>query len=565
MVKILGSKIKLLRHLAIALGMILGVETDVMGNAPAPQEPDAQVHEQAEPAEQPKDQPAGEDVSSANRINASDILKRDSIKGGWYVWDPYQYVESGAGVSRLTGMDVQLTNHYANAIGLNVVLEEVSWKQHLEDIKVGKRDIVASAAEVAERKEWGHYSLSYRSEENVAFILRQKSKDLPFKTPQEMVALVKKKKLKIAVVDGYHYASKDVMDFVNDPANAAQIVKSKNDIDNFQLLMQRKADIYLVDRVVGATLAWRTKNLNSVEERRLNMTFPVYFVFSQKTIPMSVVDMYNNAIKTAKESGEYGKIVSQYLFPVLLLQTLDSQWFFILEVVGIIAFAISGLVIAYEEKANFFGTLVMTALPSVGGGIMRDIIAQRTPLGIVKSPSYLFIVVAVVVVAFVFMNIYKFFFDSGKSHFSKQKLHDIGNTVIQISDAIGLGAFTIVGVTVAVIVKADPLWFWGPLLAAVTGVGGGFARDLLRSYENRSCLTGEFYAEIALIWGLIFAIIMQAQTEEVNSENIIYAVIFAAAGAAITRIIAFFFKVPGIPFTFMFNKGTSATSKNKSA
>ncbi len=562
MVKILGSKMTFARHIAVALGLMLG--THAIANTPAQQEPAAQGHEQAEPAEQPQAEHASAAGLSDNRTNASDILKRDSIKGGWYVWDPYQYVESGAGVSRLTGMDVQLTNHYANSIGLNVVLDEVSWKQHLDDIKTGKRDIVASAAEVAERKEWGHYSLSYRSEENVAFILRQKSKDFPFKTPQEMVALAKKKKLKIAVVDGYHYASKEVMDFVNDPANASHIVKSKNDIDNFQLLMHRKVDIYLVDRVVGATLAWRTKNLNSVEERRLNMTYPVYFVFSQKTIPTTVVDMYNNAIKKAKENGEYGKIVSQYLFPVLLLQTLDSQWFFILEVVGIIAFAISGLVIAYEEKANFFGTLVMTALPSVGGGIMRDIIAQRTPLGIVKSPSYLFIVVAVVVAAFLIMNIYKFFFTSGKTHLSKQKLHEIGNNIIQVSDAIGLGAFTVVGVTVAVIVKADPLWFWGPLLAAVTGVGGGFARDLLRSYEKRSCLTGEFYAEIALIWGLIFAIIMQAQTEEVNSENIIYAVVFAAAGAAITRIIAFFFKIPGIPFTFMFNKRHEASSKGKS-
>ncbi|OJV46467.1 MAG: hypothetical protein BGO28_02685 [Alphaproteobacteria bacterium 43-37] len=560
MVKVLDSKMKLVKHLAVVLSVIFGVGSQALANAPAQQESATAVHD-AEQNESQESQVEAGATSESGKTNAGDILKRDAIKSGWYLWDPYQYVETGAGVSRLTGMDVQLTTYYANSIGLNVDLEEVSWKQHLDDIKTGKRDIVAGAAEVAERKEWGLYSQTYRTEENVAFILRHKSQDLPFKTPQEMLEMIKKKKLKVGVIDGYHYASNEVMNFINDASNASQIIKSKTDFDNFQMLIHRKVDIYLVDRVVGATLAWRTKNLNNVEERRLNMSYPLYFIFSKKTIPTSVVDMYNNSIKQAKENGEYGKIVSQYLFPVLLLQTLDSRWFFILEVMGIIAFAISGLVIAFEEKANFFGTLVMTALPSVGGGIMRDVIAQRTPLGIVKSPSYLFIVVAVVVVAFVIMNIYKLFFSSAKVHASKQKLNEIGNNIIQVCDAIGLGAFTVVGVTVAVIVKADPLWFWGPLLAAVTGVGGGFARDLLRSYEKRSCLTGEFYAEIALIWGLIFAIIMQTQTEEVNTENIIYAVVFAAAGAAITRIVSFFFKIPGIPFTFMFNKKKVATSK----
>ena len=56
------------------------------------------------------------------------------------------------------------------------------------------------------------------------------------------------------------------------------------------------------------------------------------------------------------------------------------------------------------------------------------------------------------------------------------------NTAIAFFDALGLAAFTVIGVVVAVESRSNPLWLWGPLLAALTGAGGGIIRrvDLVR-------------------------------------------------------------------------------------
>jgi polar amino acid transport system substrate-binding protein len=452
-------------------------------------------------------------------------------------------------------MDVQLSTLYTSKLGLNIDIQQVAWKDHLEDVKEGRRDIAAGAAENDERKNWAYYSIPYRSEEDVVVLLKSRSMELPFSTVPELITLMREKRLKMAVVDGYNYATKEFMEFINDPKNADMIVRSKTDPENLEMVVQGKADFYIVDRMVGATIAWRMKKLDVLEERRMSMTYPLYFLFSKKTVPYELVERFNDVIRMTKASGEHAKIVRDYLFPVLLMQTLDSNWFFILEFIGIVAFAISGLVIAFEERANFFGTLVMTALPSIGGGIMRDLVANRAPLSIVKSPSYVFIVIMVVLLAFFFLNVRRVFFPTWTLRGSKEKLQRMGTHIIQVCDAIGLGAFTVVGVTVAIIVKAQPLIFWGPILAALTGVGGSFARDMLRKHEKRNCLTGELYAEIALFWGFIFALIMQNETERMDIDRILWAVAIAAVGASVTRMIAYFFKIPGIPFVMEEKKG----------
>jgi hypothetical protein len=46
----------------------------------------------------------------------------------------------------------------------------------------------------------------------------------------------------------------------------------------------------------------------------------------------------------------------------------------------------------------------------------------------------------------------------------------------------------------------------------------------------------------------IFALIMQNEAERMDLDRILWAVALVAVGASITRIIAYFFKIPGIPF-----------------
>ena len=93
--------------------------------------------------------------------------------------------------------------------------------------------------------------------------------------------------------------------------------------------------------------------------------------------------------QSTRRSGELRRIADLYALPVLINQTLDTQWFRILAFIGIVAFALSGVVLAYEGRYTLFGALVLAALPAVGGGIVRDLLLQREPLGIVQNPEAL--------------------------------------------------------------------------------------------------------------------------------------------------------------------------------
>ena len=56
----------------------------------------------------------------------------------------------------------------------------------------------------------------------------------------------------------------------------------------------------------------------------------------------------------------------------------------------------------------------------------------------------------------------------------------LGTRLIEVFDAIGLAAFTVVGVVVVLDTKAQPLWLWGPIAAVLTASFGGLMRDLFR-------------------------------------------------------------------------------------
>ena len=53
--------------------------------------------------------------------------------------------------------------------------------------------------------------------------------------------------------------------------------------------------------------------------------------------------------------------------------------FFITEMIGTVAFAISGAMIAIERKLDLFGVLFLGATTAIGGGIVRDLLLGQIP------------------------------------------------------------------------------------------------------------------------------------------------------------------------------------------
>ena len=477
---------------------------------------------------------------------------RALLKCGWYPWDPYQYLVVKQDFQRLTGLDIQLIRAVFAHMGYEVSYEEISWQQHQLDVKNGVRDIAAGAFKNRERAEYAYFSAPYRTETDVLYVRKGDAARYRFKRGSELIAHFQKQNFRVGIIKGFYYGP-DVMRFINDPANAARIVAVADDVANFENLLSRKIDGFIVDRLVGATLAWRHGWQLVVEE----MSQPIYsenihVLFSKKTTTPELVEAFNKSLDRLKETGEYGHIIQEYLFPVLLGATVGQRWFFTIDILGTIAFAISGLLLARQGGYSLFGAFVLASLPAVGGGIMRDLLVNREKLSVIANPAYLTAVILTVLTGYLVFNMAeKVGLTDRSGEISTDRADDwfmrkiSVNTAIALFDALGLAAFTVIGVVVAVESRSNPLWLWGPLLGALTGAGGGIIRDAIRADANNPFLKGTFYAEVALIWGLVLSLFLTwyANFLEYKPVEISLAVVATLLGGLLTRMAMFYFKV----------------------
>ncbi|MDR7870537.1 MAG: trimeric intracellular cation channel family protein [Tissierellaceae bacterium] len=141
----------------------------------------------------------------------------------------------------------------------------------------------------------------------------------------------------------------------------------------------------------------------------------------------------------------------------------------ILEIIGTIAFASSGAMIAIEKGMDIFGVLILGMTTAVGGGIIRDITLGITPPNAFQNPTNA--ILAIIVSAIVFVITSK-----NKDNTLEQPTN--GNIVI-ILDSIGLGIFTVVGVNVGLTHIPNSNLFLLIFLGVITGVGGGVLRDVM--------------------------------------------------------------------------------------
>lgn len=155
------------------------------------------------------------------------------------------------------------------------------------------------------------------------------------------------------------------------------------------------------------------------------------------------------------------------------------------DIIGIICFALSGFLIAVHYKLDILGVFISAFLTALGGGMTRDVLADRTPY-VFTDTTPVILVIATVLISLIL-----------KLH----KIDDLeGKTAFIISDAVGLVSFAITGSLIAI---ENEFNFLGVLiLAFITAVGGGTIRDIL---INRvpSILVSEFYATVAIIVGLV--------------------------------------------------------------
>lgn len=156
----------------------------------------------------------------------------------------------------------------------------------------------------------------------------------------------------------------------------------------------------------------------------------------------------------------------------------------VLSIIGTIAFAISGAIVAMEEKYDILGIYVLGMVTAFGGGAIRNLLIG-VPISKLWEQGLLFYI------AFASITIIFLFPDKMLRHWGKW-----GN----FTDAIGLSAFAIQG---ALYAEQMNLTVSATIVASVlTGSGGGIIRDLLAG-RKPIVLRSEIYAFWAIVAGVI--------------------------------------------------------------
>ena len=80
---------------------------------------------------------------------------------------------------------------------------------------------------------------------------------------------------------------------------------------------------------------------------------------------------------------------------------MSQTMLFIFEIVGTIAFAISGALIGLEKKMDIFGVAILGLTTATGGGIIRDVILGNTPPATFQNPTYAIVAILVSMLVFI--------------------------------------------------------------------------------------------------------------------------------------------------------------------
>ncbi len=167
---------------------------------------------------------------------------------------------------------------------------------------------------------------------------------------------------------------------------------------------------------------------------------------------------------------------------------MHEQFSFMIEVLGTIAFAMSGSFAAMQKRLDPFGVIIIAFITSVGGGTVRDLLLD-VPVFWMHDLRMCSIILITSIVSMIFKSLEKNF-----------------QVTLFIFDSFGLGLFTIIGVQKGLTAELHPLICI--ILGTITGCFGGIIRDILL---NRIPLIfrKEIYATACIIGGAVFLLLVK--------------------------------------------------------
>ena len=167
--------------------------------------------------------------------------------------------------------------------------------------------------------------------------------------------------------------------------------------------------------------------------------------------------------------------------------------FQLLEIIGTMAFAMSGALTAMNKKMDPFGVFIIAFVTAVGGGTLRDVLIGRTPVGWMLDIRYVYLIIVGFILAILF-----------------RKKFDRLRTSLFLFDTIGLGVFTLIGLEKGINIGLHPVICIA--LGTITACFGGVIRDILCT-EIPVIFRREIYATICIFGVIVFFLLRKLNLE----------------------------------------------------
>lgn len=188
-----------------------------------------------------------------------------------------------------------------------------------------------------------------------------------------------------------------------------------------------------------------------------------------------------------------------------------------IDILGTIAFAISGVLVAMNKKMDAFGVFIIAFVTAVGDGTLRDVLIGATPVFWMNDMTFIIVISVSALLAVIFRNYLK--------HLRRS---------LFLFDTIGIGLYTVIGIEKGMAANLNPVICI--ILGTMSACFGGVIRDILCN-EIPVIFRKEVYATACILGGLTYFLML----EFLEDRN--YLFIIAGAVVIITRLLAVIFKV----------------------
>lgn len=204
------------------------------------------------------------------------------------------------------------------------------------------------------------------------------------------------------------------------------------------------------------------------------------------------------------------------------------MFFQIIDILGTIAFAISGVLVALNKKLDPFGVFIIAFVTAVGGGTLRDVLIGKTPVFWMLDMTFLYVIAGSTLFAVIF----------------RYKLDKLRKSLF-LFDTIGIGLYTVIGVEKGLAAGLHPLICIA--LGTMSACFGGVLRDILCN-EIPVIFRKEIYATACIVGGMVY---FGLSAMDVIENNLVF--LISGLIVIVVRLTAVVFKI-SLPTLYRVNQ-----------